>query len=129
MTNLGHTKKDVEYLKKAELKNKASNNSSAYGAFGDKLKKKTASDAAHNWKKQAILDKMHAGATPISSWSLEDYMEHTSVYRGSGLIQDPSYTPDNRDTDVTIQVCIDLYPSEGSWDIWDYQNNLYLLGF
>jgi hypothetical protein len=83
---------------------------------------------ANRLRKFQRLESMHANATPISSWTLQDYKNHTPASRHNGLMSDPLYDPPgNRDTDVTIEVCIDNYPGEGSWNVWDYQNNLYLL--
>ena len=84
---------------------------------------------ANRLRKLQRLESMHANATPISSWTLQDYKDHTPASRHNGLMNGPVYNPPgSRDTDVTIEVCVDSYASEGSWDVWDYQNNLYLLG-
>ena len=79
-----------------------------------------------NIKEQKIRE-AHQNTAPISSWTLEDYIRVTPSNRHAALRSDAIYVPSGtRDTDVSIEVCIDYWSSEGSWNVYDYQTTSYL---
>ena len=59
----------------------------------------------------------HAGST-IADWTDADYTSELPAEKAAAFGTN-FYVPAGRDSDHTIQVCIDSWPSEGSWRLWD----------
>ncbi len=59
----------------------------------------------------------HAGST-IADWTDADYTSELSADKAAAFGTN-FYVPAGRDSDHTIQVCIDYWYTEGSWKIWD----------
>ena len=59
----------------------------------------------------------HNGST-IQDWDINDYTEHLSDDKAAAFGHN-FYVPAGRHSEHTITVCIDGWPSEGSWKLWD----------
>ena len=63
------------------------------------------------------LDAQHDGSS-IDNWTDSDYTSKLSAEKAAAWGNN-FYVPAGRDSEHDIQVCIDSYPSEGSWQLWD----------
>ena len=59
----------------------------------------------------------HNGST-IADWTDADYTSELSAEKAAAWGTN-EYVPAGRDSEHTITVCIDGWPSEGSWKLWD----------
>ena len=67
-------------------------------------------------------------AENIQTWTTDDYLAVTPADRHDALQSTPFYVPGDRDVETIIDVTVDSYASEASWDVYDYQTSSYLLG-
>ena len=77
--------------------------------------------------KTRLLNQAHRLAPPVINWTIEDYIHVTQVNRHNALRgSQVNVNSGTRDTEVTIEVCIDEYASEGSWNVYDYSAEAFL---